>query len=63
MNISTEEFAAAALDWVDGNMSTYSDEAKALVIAALIQSATLVTTRFEVCLEGGGRDPLVVNLG
>jgi hypothetical protein len=63
MSISTEEFAAAALDWVEGNMSNYSDDAKATVIAALIQSATMVTTPFAVCLEGADRNPVVVNLG
>jgi hypothetical protein len=63
MNISTEEFAAAALDWVESYMGKYSDEAKATVIAALIQSATLNTTTFAVCLEGADRNPVVVNLG
>jgi hypothetical protein len=60
-------YAATALQWVEENMANYSKEAKATVMASIVQSLTLSSfdsmtgNVLAVSLEGADRNPISVN--
>jgi len=64
-----EHYAAKALEWVEANMASYSDEAKARVMAALIQSYTVTDENYPVTvqlqgdigLEGNNEDAIRIS--